>query len=58
VEIPADLRVALEDAANEGLGAFREAWKGLSKESRGIAQSDSKWFEGLRAKAESVKPGA
>ncbi len=48
----------MEDAASRGLPAFREFWKELSKEDRKLAQSDSKWFEGLRAKAESVKSAA
>ncbi len=42
----------MEDAASRGLPAFREFWKELSKEDRKLAQSDSKWFDGLRAKAE------
>jgi hypothetical protein len=58
VTIPQSVRDDLEAAAEGGLGAFRDAWKKLSKDERSAAQSDSKWFEGLRAKAESVKSAA
>jgi ERF superfamily len=58
VTISQSVRDDLEAAAEGGLGAFRDAWKKLTKDERSAAQSDSKWFEGLRAKAESVKSAA
>ncbi len=52
VTIPQSLRDDLEAAAESGLAGFRDAWKKLTKDERSAAQSDSKWFEGLRVKAE------
>lgn len=51
-EVSAELKALLEDAAMRGLITFRAAWKALPKDRRAEAQSDAKWFDGLRATAE------
>lgn len=50
--LDAELKMEIEAAAKEGVVAFRDYWKGLSKEDRKLAQQDKKWFDGLRETAE------
>lgn len=51
-KIDAELKAEIEDAAKQGVVAFRDYWKGLTKEDRKLAQQDRKWFDGLRETAE------
>lgn len=52
------LKQDLEMAADGGLESLRDAWKKLGKEERKAAQADTKWYDGLKATAESVKSAA
>lgn len=56
--ISPELKASLEASAKSGLEGFRAAWKALPQDKRKEAQSDPKWFDGLRATAEAnAQPG-
>lgn len=57
VEVPHDVRIALQEAAERGLEELKAVWSGVSQKTRDVVVTQhSAWFNGLKSRAREVKP--